>query len=222
MSRWINNFQNHAFQIAWAQLKTNLEQSKIDDITVDTSVSELGRLKKVITYLDELINGIDVELVPIATWDQFNNQVGPCNQNIVNYNSNRNISHITNANSHADNLLTYIRPYMVIKGNAARAMQQSLISYSKTIRSVNEQYRKDTLEMVKEIEKYKDEGKSLFDDIEVSNNKIKQFELKLFSSETDEEKPGTKEQIETLVEDFEEKYNKISMYYNETLEGDEQ
>ena len=126
MSRWIEQFEAHAFQPIWEELKTNLAESAVDDETVLTSVKELARLNKVVAWLDDLINGIDPEFVPLSTWDNFNTQATACNLQIVSYNSDRAISHIQKANAHADNLLTYIRPYMVIEGKAARSMQKKL------------------------------------------------------------------------------------------------
>ena len=106
MSRWITQFEEHQFQASWRKLKSSLEAANIDDETVVTSVQELGRLNKVIAYIDEAILGIDPELTPASIWDNFLSQANACRQQIDNYNSNRNISHISQANQNADNLLT--------------------------------------------------------------------------------------------------------------------
>jgi hypothetical protein len=113
MSRWIDEFKSHAFQAIWIDLKSTLDGVAVDDKTVITSVTELARLKKVVVYLDELIQGVDPEIVPAGTWTSFGSQATPCNQQIQAFVTNRNIAHIQAANKHADNLLTYIRPYMV-------------------------------------------------------------------------------------------------------------
>lgn len=113
MSRWIDQFETHTFQSEWNKLKEALDEATFDDETVITSVTELARLKKVISYLDGMIKSIDPELVPLNIWDQFNQQSVNCFNQIVSFNSNKDIGHIANANANADNLLTYIRPYMV-------------------------------------------------------------------------------------------------------------
>src|SRR5690606_21929725 len=100
MSRWIEQFENHPFHAVWEDLLTKLKSTNVDDQTVTTSVQELARLKKVITFIDKLINSIDPELVPSATWDNVNSQATACLQQISHYNSNRNIGHIQNANAH--------------------------------------------------------------------------------------------------------------------------
>lgn len=67
MSRWLDEFKAHAFQGTWTTLKSELDKATIDDETIFTSVNELARLKKVITYLNGMIEGIDHELVPMTT-----------------------------------------------------------------------------------------------------------------------------------------------------------
>ena len=117
MSRWIENFQEHPFQIIWEQLKNDLNETKVSDETIITDVTELARLVKVISYVDGMIHSIDSELIPFNTWDNFRDQASNCQQQIASYKINRNISHINSANSHADNLLTYVRPYMIAECN---------------------------------------------------------------------------------------------------------
>ena len=46
MSRWIEQFEAHAFQSTWNSLKESLDDSTVDDETVITSVEELARLRK--------------------------------------------------------------------------------------------------------------------------------------------------------------------------------
>ena len=116
----------------------------VDDQTVLTAVQELARVKKVMEYLREAIESIDVELVPKSIWDNFNGQCGPCLQELTNYKSNRNIVHLQNANQHLDNLLSYVKPYLILPesvikviGAAAQAyrsqMENSVATFQKQI-----------------------------------------------------------------------------------------
>lgn len=84
MSRWIEQFENHPFHIVWNELKEVLGSAFVDDETILTSVTELARLKKVVSYIDEMLNSIDPELVPSNTWDNFNAQATACSAQIVN------------------------------------------------------------------------------------------------------------------------------------------
>ncbi len=119
MSKWTTEFENHPFQQTWTSLKEQVDSIALDDKTIETNVAEVARLRRVIAYLSRLIEGIDPELTPRSTWDNFNSQATPCLAEVSSFNSNRNIGHIANSNNHADNLLTYVRPYMVLPESAA-------------------------------------------------------------------------------------------------------
>jgi hypothetical protein len=219
VSRWIEQFETHAFQATWASLKARLDESTVDDETVVTSVEELARLNKVIFYLDGLIHGSDPELVPQTTWDNFNTQATTCSQKIVEYSSNRNITHIQQANTHADNLLTYIRPYMLVEGKAGRIMQDSIKKYAKIIDEYSNSFRDSSKELVERITEDKAQSATLFASIESSKKAIDDIHSELLGG--GENDPGIKGSIDDLVEDFENKHSTVVEYYNETFVGDD-
>lgn len=198
MSRWIYSFSNHAFNVTWEDLKTQLQKSEVDE-TITASVEELARLKKVIAFIDNALDSLEPELVPLSFLDNFNNQAAECRNEIKSYNSDKNIGHITNANNNADNLLSYIRPYLL----SSEALKKSLLS---AIRAYTN-----------EIDKHL--GK--ITDTEAEYKKVKQFreEIEEYYNilfEEDEEK-SVREQIDTLLKTAEEKYDAINKFYDETL-----
>lgn len=219
MSRWIELFENHPFQVVWNALKANIDAAKVDDETVVTSVKELARLKKVISYIDVMLNSIDPELVPVSTWDNFNAQAVQCDQQIVNFNNNRNIGHIQTANSHADNLLTYIRPYMVIEGKAGKALQESAKQYSKVIDQYIGSFQSKSSELLVDIKKNKLEADTLQSDIQATSDLVDQFKVKLFGDE--ENTDGIENKIDQFVETLETKVDEINVFHDETLVGDD-
>lgn len=218
MSRWTEHYQSHPFQAVWSNLKANLDAAKVDDETVLTSVAEMARLKKVISYIDGILNSIDPELIPLGTWDTFNTQATPCNQQIANYVSNRNIAHITNANSHADNLLTYVRPYMVIGGKIGRALQESAKQYSKTIEEYLESFQRESNELLEEIKRNKQEADTLQGNILSTDELVDQFKVKLFGNE--DNSGSIESKIDHLVETIESKLEEINELHDEALVGD--
>ena len=218
MSRWLDEFKSHAFQSTWDNLKSELDKVTIDDESVFSSVQELARLKKVISYLDGMIEGIDPEFVPMATWDNFNNQVMPCLQQIMEYNNNRNIGHIQNANNNADNLLSYIRPYMVVAENIGTILQTAIKSYADTIEEYGESFRSKSSELLTKINDNNDQGKILYDQIKETDSLIKDFNTDLFGGDTPTN--SIKNKVDELVNDLERKYETIITYYNEILIGD--
>lgn len=218
MSRWVQEFEAHGFQAIWREFMMTLENATIDDETVITSVAELARLRKAAFYLDEMIKSIDPELVPMSTWTAFQGQATPCLQQVQAYINNRNVAHITNANAHADNLLTYVRPYMVVTGKVAKVLQEAVKGYAKTVDEYAESFGNKSKELLVEIKEYAVESKELMQSTEKTKNEIDQYHATLFGE--DETGGGIQSKVNELIDDFESKHGQIVTYYNETFVGD--
>lgn len=220
MSRWNDFYQNHPFQSAWGNLKTNLDAAKVDDETVTTSVNEIARLKKVILFIDGILTSIDPELIPLGTWESFNTQATACNQQVVNFNTNRNIAHITSANTHADNLLTYVRPYMVIGGKIGKALQASAKEYSKTVEEYIQSFQRKSNELLDEIKNRTIEANTLHEKILSVDELVDKFKVKLFGS--DDNPDSIESKVDLFVQTIEEKLDEINEFHDEALVGDAQ
>lgn len=215
MSRWVEQFESHPFQAVWANLKESLNETKVDDETVVTAVQELARLKKVIAFVDEMIHSLDPELVPFSTWDTFNNQAIPCYQQIVSFNSNRNFGHITNANAHADNLITYVRPYMILEGKAGKVLQESAKQYAKTIDEYLEGFQAKATELLSEIHGNSVDATNLRNDTYTAYEAADKYSLKLLG---DEDNPDSiKSKVDDLVKSISDYYDQINEFHDETL-----
>lgn len=219
MSRWSDGYKNHAFQETWIALKDELDKTTIDDVTVVTSVTELARLRKVIKYLDGLLNSLDPELLPLSTLDTFNAQLILCYQSSFTFNQTRNIAYLQAANTHADNLLTYIRPYMVVDGKAAKALFESTKQYSKTIDDYLSSFPTKSRELLNEIETVKKASGEIQAEIQASNDLVNEFTAKLFGS--DEPTTGIESQVNAAYEDIEQKLAEIRGFHEETITDDD-
>lgn len=133
MSRWHDEFENHPFQPTWKKLLELAKGLTVDDGAILTSVQEAARFKKVTIYLDDLLTACDKELVPLTTWANFDKQCNACFSQVNSYNSNRNIQHLSTANSHLDNLMSYLKPYVVDARSAAKASTLAQKAYQSTI-----------------------------------------------------------------------------------------
>ncbi len=218
MSKWTEQFEAHAFQKVWSELKIGIKSATVDDETVFTSVIELARLKKVIEYLDGMVQSVDPELVPFTTWDAFYQQAVPCLQQIINYNSNRNIANLVQANVHADNLLTYLRPYMVLPKEAAASVKRAATIYLKTVEEYVNSFQEKSGELVNEIAEHKLNSETLFTEIEDTKSSVDEYESLLFGEHGD---AGIQTEISNLYIDIDNKHEKINEVYNEILVGDE-
>lgn len=136
MTRWTREFEQHPFRPVWAELLHEVETLKIDDSTVVAAVEELARLKKALAFVDKIISNADLELTPQSVWSNCEGQAEACLSQIRLYVSKRVLGHLVSANESADNLLTYVRPYMVAPeqaldaiGGAAKAYSDQVIGY---------------------------------------------------------------------------------------------
>jgi tetrahydromethanopterin S-methyltransferase subunit B len=215
MSRWVEQFESHPFQAVWANLKESLNEAKVDDETVVTAVQELARLKKVIAFVDEMIHSLDPELVPLSTWDNFNNQATPCYQQIISFNSNRSFGHITTANTHADNLITYVRPYMIVEGKAGKVLQESSKQYAKTIDEYLEGFQAKAAELLTEIHGNSVDATNLRNDTYTAYEAADKYSMKLLG---DGDNPDSiKSRVDDLVKSISDYYDQINEFHDETL-----
>ena len=218
MSRWLDQFKNHAFWAEWNALKGELEKAEVDDETVLTSVQELARLKKVVKYLDGLMTAIDSELVPQATWTNFHQQCVPCKQEVMNFNANKNIAHLTAANSHADNLLGYVRPWVVLEpSDAVKSMVGALEEYNIIINKYSDEYRERAAVLVSDLTGIKASSEEVLADVVSLRENIKAYSSELFYDS--ENRTAIKTKIDSLVVNFEDESAKIHAFYIKLIEG---
>lgn len=224
MSRWKDNFKNHVFQTKWKTLKEQVNDLKVDDESVTTDVQEIARLKKVIEYLKQVMDALDPELVPESTWSNFQNQCQPCLSEVSAFIDNRNIHHIVNANSHADNLLNYVRPYLVDNGKAAVSVNSAFKAYQTSIEQGLEKFRNQALEYHREFKEVSDEFRDekiefekQFSDIKETHKAIESLRKQYFDGSDDEDAIQVK--INEMVEKLEKYYLQISEYHYELLEN---
>lgn len=202
MSRWNEQFENHPFRGIWQNLKDSLDNVTIDDITVVTNVEEATRLKKVVEYLDGLIEAIDPELIPATIWQSYQQQTTTALQHINQYNSNRNIGHLQNANASIDNLLSYVKPYMVLPKSVVASLKRSSTIYSKTIKQKANDFLSEAKELLNEIQELKNNSDTFVSDISDTNERILTLDNDLFDE-------GIEDRINELVEGFDIKKSEI-------------
>jgi hypothetical protein len=217
MSRWIESFNNHAFQATWKQILDISNDIVVDDNTVTTSVEEVARFNKVVVFINELLTACYPELIPSSTWDNFQSQSNACIQQVNTYQSNRNIAHITKANANLDNLLTYIRPYQIVAGKAAKSASASFVAYTKTINRNLSSFQEEANKVLTEINEFKERASSDAEDSDVANTRIKELEKNYFDDSEEESLTSRISQLETTLE---ENYEKIQDYKTKLIDGD--
>lgn len=220
MSRWIDNFKNHPFQSTWSQIKIQSESLVANDETIVTYVEEIARLKKVIAFLDELLEVVDAEMVPMSLWNQFYEQANACLNQINNYLSNKNIGHINTANEHLDNLLSYLKPYVVHSKGAAVAAGRAYNAYADAVNNQLGSIERRVNSLIKKIEDNKSETDNVVKEINASKANIEKLESSFLESE--EGSPSLKDRMEGLFSDATAWYTKIRDFHQKLTSGNEQ
>jgi hypothetical protein len=219
MSKWIDQFEAHPFQATWLTLKERLDKSTIDDETVVTSVLELARLRKVVEYLDGLIKSVDPELVPMSTWNSFNQQATASMNEIHNFNSNRNIAHLVQANAHADNLLTYVRPYMVLPNESLSSMKRASTVYAKELEKQVVNFQQKAAATINEIKETKENSAGFLSEIAATKDAVDEFEDLLFGANGDS---GIQTDITKLSNKIKGLHDEVIAFHKELLLGDDE
>jgi len=203
MSRWIDNFDNHAFKTTWEDLKNKLEEATIDE-TVVANIEELARLKKVVTFVDNALESIDPELISKTLLNGFNTAAIATSQEILNYNSNKNIVYLQKANNKSDILLDSVRPYIIYGDKLKKSLLSAIRAYTSEVNK--------HLENIVDTEAEYKKAQELRAEFEV-------YYSLLFDGSEDNE--PVKLQISTLLQNSEEVHDEINKFYNEILNDDE-
>lgn len=220
MSRWQEEFNNHSFQAQWLDLKKRADSIVLLDETITTDVEELARLRKVVTYIDNLLISADPELLPANIWENSNIQTSKVIQQLNEFSNNYNIGHLRNANNHLDNILSYIRPYVVSTKDSAKAAGRAFNEYSRTVRKCIDTLNEETGVAIESIENYKAQAEAIFTSATVIQEKIKNYESFLFIDSDNED--SLESRIEELYKDIKDQYNKIEDYHDQLTKGDEE
>ncbi|GAB5604859.1 hypothetical protein [Sideroxyarcus sp. TK5] len=126
MSRWNDQFQNHAFRTSWNSMKALLDDAELEKNNNEPAVKEIARLRKVVKYIDSVMEQIDPELMPISLFDTLNQHATNSISQLNTFKSNQAIGHLHNVNSYIDSIITIFSqtPFMLAgqqKGNLSKA-----------------------------------------------------------------------------------------------------
>ncbi|KEA61855.1 hypothetical protein ADIMK_4002 [Marinobacterium lacunae] len=214
MSRWTDQF-NQRYALLHS-LQEVIDSLTLDDETAIGPTQELERIRKAVRFLDGLMDTLDPELIPTSIWVNFSKQCDACKQQLAQYNANRNAQHIEQANNHADNLLAYIRPYMVSAGDAAIALREATTDAAEKISSRFLTLNNEVQQIKKSIQDSDENGKKLLSEISRIHGRACDFEGKVFG---DENNLGTENRLQTLVDEAESLNQKISGYHEDIYVG---
>jgi len=134
MSRWNDQFQNHAFRTSWNSLKALLNDGELEKNNDEAAVKEIARIRKVVKYVDAIMDQIDPELMPIALFDTLNQHASNCISQLNTFKSNQGIGHLHNVNTYVDSIITIFSqtPFM-LNGQQKGSLSKAASAYAEVL-----------------------------------------------------------------------------------------
>lgn len=134
MSRWNDQFQNHAFRTSWNSLKALLDDSELEKNNNEAAVKEIARIRKVVKYIDSVMDQTDPELMPISLFDTLNQHAANSLSQLNTFKSNQAIGHLHNVNTYVDSIITIFSqtPFM-LAGQQKGSLSKAASAYSEVL-----------------------------------------------------------------------------------------
>lgn len=154
MSKWIDRFNSHPLTGIWASLMQIVQDKSLDEGATEDAVSDIARLRKVISYLNGIYESIDPEVTPFNHLTTLGQNSQNCINEINAYQGNGNPGHLANANSLADSLLMLFQNIPAsINAASTDNIKKSVSAYSETIGSYISKYKNETEQSVNNLAK---------------------------------------------------------------------
>jgi len=137
MSTYTQQFESQKIQTNISETYDHLERSEIQQLNED-QISNLTRLKKGISALRSKIGALDPELLSIDTINNLASHIGQIRAESVAFFSNKNFSHINNANSQFDQLLNSARIQLALAPGTDEAASKAVTdAHEKSLELLN-------------------------------------------------------------------------------------
>ncbi len=220
MSRWVENFENHAFQKTWADVGVALSKIDLPKKSDTTLRKEVARLKKIEEYISSNLKKIDPELVPLAVWDTFNSSSNQALEQIKSFSQNSNVGHLSNGNNNLDGILQSISPYIIQGKGTAQAAVSAFKQYSKEIDAHLTSFDEEARITLEALQETADSIKLLAQPAEKSANNIQKLETEFLVG--DEENDSLQTKLQTLKDEIIEWHSKIETFNAELNIGNDE
>lgn len=200
----MSSYTDHPFFTDWESFKTEVDNFDSKVLTSDV-LKEFLRFKKVVNFVDNLLENTDPELLSKSNLDNAKTNLSSTLASFNSFKSNGTITYIQQANAHIDNVLAIVKPYVFYANKLKNSLRSAIKTY---IDEVNKH-----LENIPDTEEEYTKAKEF-------REKIEEYYGDLFESTEEEE--SIKDQIDELLQKIETEYDEISKLYNELLIDDEE
>lgn len=217
MSRWTENFENHAFQDSWKEVTDAINELVPSEDTTDTGVLEIARLKKVANLINQFLESCDPEIIPDPVWNDFHTHLANCIAQLNNYSKNNDGAYIRKTNTHMDHLLALISPYQALSKGAAKAANTAFKKYASSIEESLSIFQDKARKTTAEIESLKLSSEENANECEENCIAINQLKEKLLD---DSETESVNTAINNFAAQIQQRYNEITALHEKIFDGD--
>lgn len=197
----------------------SVQELTIDENTAASTVEELARFKKVLSFLGSIIDNLDLELIPLSIFNTCHQYSENCIQQISNYKQSKSSGHLIKANDNADVLISQLRPYLLIPDLDMKAYAVAQKAYIEQFYDYIHSFEKFAKKAQSSLSIANGEStaqKKRFDEIET---RIKEFDDYLFLNLDD--KVSTEQRVRSMVEKIATDQKSISDLHEKLLLGPE-
>lgn len=195
MSKWVEKFNTHPLIGVWGNLLELIRDDSIAEGATEDSIQDIARIRKVVTHLNGIFKNIDPEVTPFNHLTNIQNSTQTCINELNAFKGNKNVGHLTNANSHADTLLVQFQQLPASVYSVSEENIKSTVSaYSESIGHYISKYKNETENSVRQ----------LFDDISNLQSEIERKETRLSELNT---------QLETVEQTIQKQTSEFNTQY---------
>lgn len=200
----------------WADKTNDVKALDNENEPINVNITqELGRLLKVIAYLDESIKSIDCELVPLNLWTECANHCSSYQPHIDAAFTTQTEASILAANNQIDVLLSKLTPYFQDNTSKAKASKSAFKTYVNFISSSLEKYNEKYLNLTQELEERMGKSSEAYDEILIHRDHISKIYTE-FLIGTDENS-SLEVKLRGLEQTIDEQHSKIDDFYSSLL-----
>lgn len=151
MSHWIERIQGHVLFKELSDLEQSLESSREVAQADSTAFDAWERIERVTKFIRAFLSDIDPLLIPPTHLSNAHGQVQQARNQLNNFASNRNITHLNEANNQLDNVLSYLGNIPSLdKSATVQELGEAASSYKKSIGSLVRSLEKQLAGVVEE------------------------------------------------------------------------
>jgi hypothetical protein len=131
MSEWTSRVESHPIQNTLSNYESKINEIENEELITSQSIDDFERIKKIIRLLRNNLTQDPILLTP-APLNNLNNTLQNSLNELTNFRSNQNSSHLKNANTHLDSLLIHLAQISFQSSFSISDFSETLVSFRRS------------------------------------------------------------------------------------------